>query len=254
MVASSAPHAVGEVVEQRLLLEPGGEQQRAPVEFGGGGVGLGFGGDHERREGTAEVVGEAGQGAGGTLEAVGRGGQGGGGFGRRAGDGGAGGGRERPPPAPPAQLAEQVVDRGRVDALREGRDGLVGQQVSLVDHEVVERRQALAAAQQQGVVDADEVGLAGRAAGQPPGAGGARRAATAETGRGAGTQLARGLGQSGQGLGRAVGQRRDVDLAAAKARPRARPGRAGGRGRAGPRRWRSPPRRTCAGRGSSRGP
>ena len=50
--------------------------------------------------------------------------------------------RQRPLPVPAAQVAEQLVQRRRVDAVAEGLGGLVVQQVRLVDHHVLERRGA----------------------------------------------------------------------------------------------------------------
>ena len=102
-------------------------------------------------------------------------------------------------------------------AFGEGRDGLVGQEVRLVDDQVVERGQRVAAGEQEGVVHADEVGRAGRGAGQAPVAARARPD-SAGPGRWRPRRATRGRGRRGPaGPWRAVGQRRDVDLAPAGA-------------------------------------
>ena len=76
--------------------------------------------------------------------------------------------RQRALPVPPAQVAEQLLHALRVDAVAERLGGLVVQQVRLVDDDVLERRQRLAAREQQRVVDADEVRRLGAAARQAP--------------------------------------------------------------------------------------
>ena len=102
--------------------------------------------------------------------------------------------RQRSLAVPAAQVAEQLVHGLRVDAVAEGLRGLVVQQVRLVDHHVVERRQRVAAGEQQGVVHADEVGGLGAGARQPPVAAAARGAVAAQAGRAGRAQLAREVG------------------------------------------------------------
>ena len=91
------------------------------------------------------------------------------------------------------------------------------QEVRLVDHDVVERRQRVAAGEQQGVVHADEVCGLGAGARQPPVAAAARRAVPAQARRAGRAQLAREVAERGEDLGRPVGQCREVDVAAPRA-------------------------------------
>ena len=86
----------------------------------------------------------------------------------------------------------------RVDLLAERLGGLVVEQVRLVDHDVLERRERLAGREQQGVVDAHEMRGLGAAAREPPVAAAPRGAVPAEAGGPRGTQIAGQLGQGRQ--------------------------------------------------------
>ena len=142
----------------------------------------------------------------------------------------------------------------RVDAVAEGLGGLVVQQVRLVDHHVLERRQRVAAGEQQGVVHADQVRGLGAGARQAPVAAAARGAVAAQAGRPRGAQLAGQVGERGQHLRGPVGQRREVDVAAPRAPDEVGERQRAVRGRAASRPPPRRPRRGAAGRGSSRAP
>ena len=125
--------------------------------------------------------------------------------------------RQRPLAVPAAKVAEQLLHGARVDAVAEGLRGFVVQQVRLVDDHVVERRQRLAAGEQQGVVHADEVRRLRAGPRQPPVAAAARGAVAAQAGRAGRAQLAGEVGERGEDLRRPVGQRGEVDVAAPRA-------------------------------------
>ncbi len=124
---------------------------------------------------------------------------------------------QRPLAVTPVQVAEQLVERLSVHPVAERLRGLLVQQVRLVDDHVLEGRQRVAAGEQQGVVDADQVRGLGAGSRQTPVAAAARGAVAAQARRPRRAQLPREVGQRGEDLGRPVRQRREVHVAAPRA-------------------------------------
>ena len=130
--------------------------------------------------------------------------------------------RRRPPPQascqrplpPGAQIGEQPIERRRVNAVAERLRRFLVEKVRLVHHHVLERRQRLAAREEEGMVDADEVGGVGAGAREAPVAVAPRGAVPAEAGRARRAQLAGQSRQRRQLQGGAVGQSREIDVAA----------------------------------------
>ncbi len=204
VLAQSGREPDGEVVGRVGRRRPAGVLVRLP------------GGAGERREGLADGPHEVGEELGGTLAGVSRRDQGVRLLRLRL-------ARDRAQPlaqrtlaALPAQVRQQELHAQGVDLVAERLRRLLIQEVRLVDDHILERRQCVAAGEQQGVVDAHQVRRIRAAARQAPVAAAALRAVAPEARGARGAELAREVGEGWELARGAVGKGGEVDVAAAR--------------------------------------